>query len=44
MRENKSPTHKRTGVNSENQKLAEEVHKPITIKFEIRNVCSLFKE
>lgn len=30
--------------NSENQKLAEEVHKPITIKFEIRNVCSLFKE
>ena len=44
MRENKSPTHKRTGVNSENQKLTEEVHKPITRKFEIHNVCSLFKE
>ena len=34
----KSLTHKRTGINSENQQLVDELHKPIIMKFKKRKV------
>ena len=37
-------THKGTGINSENQQLVEELHKPIIRKFGKRKVYSSFKD